>query len=429
MTIPDKALRRQADLVVETVAGVRHAVAEGHPADATLSRLYRQHPEFGSRDRRLLSETVFSVFRWAGWLTPERAPDDATACVLASVLDAESFHPALALLLPQTRLGPTLPAPLGGLGLKAKATALAKLTNTAVPAVTDCAPAWALAQVAVPEGRAASFKERLVTAWQSPPPTWLRLQGGARATVLPALDAAGLAPVTHPRLEDAVRVARGANLWALPRDVARALDIQDLASQVVGHVCAPQARSQWWDVCAGSGGKSLHLATLMRARGSILATDVRESALEQFKRRERDAGLRMIDMRRWDGLKEPAPEGVFDGILLDAPCSGMGTWHRNPDARWRMTDARIAELAGIQAVLLRACAPRLRPGGTLVYATCTLTAAENHGMIDAFLSEHPEFVLSPFANPLDGKPCNGRLTIFPWDGPCNGMFIARLTRG
>jgi 16S rRNA (cytosine967-C5)-methyltransferase len=430
MTIPEKALRTQTALVVETVTHVKKAVAAGHPADVTLSHLYRLHPEFGSRDRRLLSETVFAVFRWLGWLTPARAPDDTTACILASVLDGVELPPALAALLPQTALPASDLHPVGNLELKARAGALATFTHTTPPALTELVPAWTFDHVAptTRTGNAAAFRERLVTAWQTPPPTWLRLKPGTRDATLAALHAAGLEAVAHPRSADAVRVKRGANLWALPRATAHTLDTQDLSSQAVGSVCAPQSRQNWWDVCAGSGGKALHLAALMRSRGTILATDTRASILEQFKRRQQDAGVRMIELRRWDGLKEPAPEGPFDGILVDAPCSGLGTWHRNPDARWRLTEARLHELARLQAALLRVCAPSLRPGGTLVYATCTLTRLENQDVIDAFLKDHPGFVLSPFANPLDGKPCDGRLTIHPWDGPCNGMFIARLTR-
>jgi 16S rRNA (cytosine967-C5)-methyltransferase len=429
MTIPEKALRTQTTLVVETVAHVKQAVEAGHPADVTLSHLYRLHPEFGSRDRRLLSETVFAFFRWRGWLTPERAPDPTTACILAGLLDSDVMPPALAALTPQT----TLPADLqsvGNLDLKARAAALATVTKTVRPVLTDLVPAWTFEHVApVTRGvTPAAFRERLVTAWQTPPPTWLRIKPGTRDAALAALNAASLDAVAHTRLSDAIRVKRGANLWALPRATAHTIDIQDLSSQAVGAACAPQARQRWWDVCAGSGGKALHLAALMRSRGTILATDTRASILEQFKRRQQDAGVRMIELRRWDGLKEAAPEGPFDGILLDAPCSGLGTWHRNPDARWRLTESRVRELAGTQAALLRVCAPQLRPGGTLVYATCTLTRTENQDVIDAFLAEHPEFALDPFPNPLDGKPSKGCLTIHPWDGPCNGMFIARLTR-
>ena len=280
MTIPDKVLHRQAALLVETVTDVRRAVTAGHPADATLSHLYRQHPEFGSRDRHLLSGTVFSVFRWLGWLTPERAPDVATICVLAHLLDSDALHPAIALLLPQTRLDAAALRPMGGLDIKARAAALAALTATPKPSLTDLVPAWALERIGVPPKRpAATFRDRLTESLQTPPPTWLRLPTGMGAKALDALRTAGLSAVAHPQLPDAIRVDRGANLWGLPKEISRTIDIQDLASQAVGHVCAPQPRSRWWDACAGSGGKALHLAMLMKNRGSILATDANPSSL------------------------------------------------------------------------------------------------------------------------------------------------------
>lgn len=427
MTIPERALNRQAELVVEVVRAVRAAVAAGQPADATLSRLYREHPEYGSRDRHLLSDTVFALFRWLGWLTPERAPDDATACVLASVLDSEALPPAMALVAKTTSLQIERLQPAGGLPLSQRAPVLAAITGTPKPTLQELVPAWVLEQIDIPPGEAeGSFLNRLIEIWQTSPPTWLRVPDSD--AVRTALQASGLDALPHPRLTGAVRVRRGANLWGLPRDVSRVVEIQDLASQAVGKVCAPRPREEWWDVCTGSGGKALHLAAQMRGRGTILATDIRESILEQLRRRQTAGGARTLTLRRWDGLNEAPPDATFDGILLDAPCSGLGTWHRNPDARWRMNAARVKALAETQAALLRACAPCLRPGGTLVYATCTLTRQENNAVIAAFLAERPEFTRAPFVNPLDGTACEGQLTILPWDGPCNGMFVVRLTR-
>jgi 16S rRNA (cytosine967-C5)-methyltransferase len=136
----------------------------------------------------------------------------------------------------------------------------------------------------------------------------------------------------------------------------------------------------------------------------------------------------MIRTRVWDGATASPPADQFDGVLLDAPCSGMGTWHRNPDARWRITGTQIDRLADLQLILLRACATRVRPGGKLIYATCTLTHAENGGLLETFLKDNPDFALHPFPHPLTGVMTTGTLAIHPWEGPCNGMFMARLTR-
>ena len=221
---------------------------------------------------------------------------------------------------------------------------------------------------------------------------------------------------------------RGVNLRALSSELKGIVEIQDLASQVVGLVCAPRPAEYWWDACCGSGGKTLHLADLMGGKGRILATDVRPGMLEGLSRRLHEAHIPGIEVRQWDGLKDAPPHAQFHGVLVDAPCSGLGTWHRNPDARWRTTRAEVERLAGVQLALLKAAASKVRPGGTLVYATCTLTRLENDEAIDQFLAAMPEFAPADFANPLDGTMCPGRLWILPSETPCNGMFIARCVR-
>ena len=428
MTLPDRALQRQATLVVETVDEVRQAVAQGHPADATLAYRFRRHPEFGSRDRRLLSNAVFAVLRWQGWLGPERAPDTATACVLATWLDGGALPPAIALLATRALAGASFPPLPADLPLSERAAALAAVAPAPPLSPDDLVPAWALDRIPVPEACTdTAFRDRLIATWQASPPTWLRLRGPEAAT-RDALQAAGIDTTRHATVDEAVCVRRGTGLKGLPPALRRQFEIQDLASQAVGRVCAPEPGQCWWDACSGSGGKTLHLADLMNGRGSLLATDVRDSILQECRRRLGEAGRSQVAVRRWDGCGDAAPLTGCDGVLLDAPCSGLGTWHRNPDARWRTPEARVDELAGIQGQLLCACAPAVKPGGTLVYATCTLTRTENEQVVAAFLATHADFVLSPFANPLTGARCGGQLTLHPWEGPCNGMFVARLAR-
>jgi 16S rRNA (cytosine967-C5)-methyltransferase len=235
-------------------------------------------------------------------------------------------------------------------------------------------------------------------------------------------------PLPHPVVRSAIAVSRGINLRALPASIRNRIEIQDLASQVTSIVCEPKAGQHWWDACAGSGGKALHLATQIGNSGSILATDIRPTILGSLDRRLAETGIRTIKSAVWDGAQDAPPAGPFDGILLDAPCSGMGTWHRNPDARWRLKESRVTELSALQSHLLKSCAGQLKNGGILVYATCTLPSLENESVISSFLKTEPSFQLTPFINPLTGGTCNGTLLINPWDGPCNGMYIAKLKR-
>jgi 16S rRNA (cytosine967-C5)-methyltransferase len=166
----------------------------------------------------------------------------------------------------------------------------------------------------------------------------------------------------------------------------------------------------------------------MEKRGEILATDRRKTAIQELKRRVRIARVNCIAWRQADIRSAgPAPSS-FDGVLVDAPCSGIGTWSRNPDARWRLPTKEIAHQHKLQSQLMIQAAKAVKPGGTLVYSVCTLTRTETIDVIEAFLAEHPDFHLTPVKHPLTGEPTDGKIWIWPWEGPCDGMFIARLQR-
>lgn len=435
MPLSDKILNRQAIATVDILREVADGVAQGHPADSSLAAIYRRHHEFGSRDRRLFSDAIFSFFRWKGWLESVAQRDFRAAVVFAHLLDARECHPTIRFLAES--LGITIASlqPLGALPLAAKQAAFHQLLTVwdpalPLPSITDLIPLWAPGMIEPPpESDRTEYLHQLITAFQSAPPTWLRLRPTSNVKVMDILQEAEITATPHPRIPNALAVVRGANLQGLAPRFRSGMEIQDLASIAVGLVCAPSERESWWDVCAGSGGKTLHLADLLGPTGKILATDTRPVILDELRRRADNNGLtHMIRTRVWDGATAAPPADQFDGVLLDAPCSGMGTWHRNPDARWRITGPQIAHLANLQLTLLRACATRVRPGGKLVYATCTLTHAENNGLIGTFLKDNSDFALQPFPHPLSGIMTTGTLTIHPWEGPCNGMFIARLTR-
>jgi 16S rRNA (cytosine967-C5)-methyltransferase len=443
--IPDKAIRKQAELLPQILRTVFTAVAEKHPADAALARVYRQHPEFGSRDRNFFSAIVFAYFRWKGWVEPAAGTDLAAAVVLAHLLDAEQIHPTIQriagpdlasgrLLRRDTRSGPAggpsdVPTPWGSLDLAAKAAAFAALVGGAAPSVAQLVPDWLPEALCVPPGTdPAAHRARVIAAFQQTPPTWIRARRGHLQEVCSALGRAGIAYTAHPRVPEALTLPRGSALAALPAPARAGFEIQDLASQLTGLVCAPEPDAAWWDACAGSGGKALHLADLMHGFGRILATDIRASAVAELGRRARQAGAVRVEPALWEEQRDPAPGLLFDGVLIDAPCSGVGTWHRNPDARWRTSHADVQAKAAIQTALLARCADKVRPGGVLVYATCTLTRAENEDVVAGFLRARPDYTLDPFRLPLTDSDVAGRLWLWPWEGPCNGMFIARMKR-
>ncbi|MDD5678493.1 MAG: RsmB/NOP family class I SAM-dependent RNA methyltransferase [Kiritimatiellae bacterium] len=423
MTLPPKAARKQAELAEPLIRQLEEAVSQGRPADQTLRRYYREHPEFGSRDRRFFSALVFSWFRWRGWL----ATLSPAHCAMAYLLDAAEPHPAATLLAEQGGFNRLNPQPVGALTVEEKAKHAGLWLDTPPPAIERLVPSWFSTRVHVPDDtEPCVHRLRCILAFQTRPPTWLRIERGAQNQVSAALARHAIPVCSHPRIAGAICLQGSPDLERLSTEVP--FEIQDLASQCVGWICAPAHGEHWWDVCAGAGGKSLHLAELMEHAGTILATDVRSGSLEALRKRARGRGGNMITCRGWDGTRDPAPDQCLDGVLIDAPCSGIGTWARNPDARWRTTEGDIAQRRIVQEQLLMAGAAKVRPGGRLVYAVCTLTETETQAVIGKFLGTRSDFQLEATPHPLTNRATYGQVWIWPWEADSNGMFIARMKR-
>ncbi|MHB1468687.1 MAG: 16S rRNA (cytosine(967)-C(5))-methyltransferase RsmB [Solirubrobacteraceae bacterium] len=241
--------------------------------------------------------------------------------------------------------------------------------------------------------------------------------------------------------EPALRVRRGAPLLGVVLPEALVLDgrvdllaspewrdgeliAQSRAAMLVARVLAPAPGQRVLDLCAAPGGKSTHLAALMGGRGEVLAIErdpARAATLRETVRRLRARSVTVVEADA-EALPDELATGGFDHVLLDPPCSGLGTLQAHPDLRWRMSERRIAPLAALQARMLASAARAVSAGGTLVYSTCTISQAENERQIEAFLQSHPHFVaerLSPDAPFLATLPSE--------DGTA-GFFIAKLRR-
>jgi 16S rRNA (cytosine967-C5)-methyltransferase len=236
-------------------------------------------------------------------------------------------------------------------------------------------------------------------------------QAAALAKSLFAAETTAFAP-------DAVRFTGTQDLFKTEQFKTGEFEIQDVGSQLVGLAAAPKPGETWWDACAGEGGKTLHLADLMQNKGVVWSSDRNAKRLDTLKRRAARAKLFNYRVALWDGTPKLPTKAKFDGILLDAPCSGVGTWQRNPHARWTTTPEDVAELAAIQRQLLDTVAGSLKPNGRLIYAVCTLTRSETTAVANAFTAAHPE--LEP--QPVLGK--TPQLTLWPHEFNSNGMFIA-----
>lgn len=186
---------------------------------------------------------------------------------------------------------------------------------------------------------------------------------------------------------------------------------------MVSRIADPQPGQTWWDACAGEGGKLLHLSELMENKGLIWASDRAAWRLEKLKRRTARARVFNYRAATWDGSAKLPTRTKFDGVLIDAPCSGVGTWGRNPHARWTTTPEDVRELSAVQRQLLEHALPALKPGGKLVYAVCTLTRPETVEVAEAF----------------GGAPAGLKPVSITWLRPeeiaGNGMFVAAWQRG
>ena len=214
-------------------------------------------------------------------------------------------------------------------------------------------------------------------------------------------------------------------------------EIQDIASQAVGWLCAPKPGETWWDACAGEGGKLLHLSDLMENQGLIWASDRAAWRLQKLKRRTARAKAFNYRAALWDGGAKLPTKTKFDGVLVDAPCSGSGTWQRNPHARWTTTAEDVEELAEVQKRLLAHAAASVKPGGKLIYSVCTLTRLETEGVVNAFSGTQPAFeplalpgIFSARTGQSLSRPAGSAamMTIWPQDLGGNGMFVAAWRR-
>jgi len=256
---------------------------------------------------------------------------------------------------------------------------------------------------------------------QLEPKTWLRAKLGKGKELAERL---GECWVGEGALADVVRYDGAEDLFRTAEFHAGEFELQDLSSQVVGLVCNAQPGEIWWDACAGEGGKALHLCDLMRNRGLLWASDRAAWRLQKLKRRTARAKMFNYRATLWDGGAKLPTKTKFDGILVDAPCAGVGTWQRNPHARWTTTLADVRELGEIQKELLSHAAAALKPGGRLIYSVCTLTHAETSAVADAFEQRFPELQPLSLVNPLrPEEPAAPRLTLWPQTVDGNGMFI------
>jgi 16S rRNA (cytosine967-C5)-methyltransferase len=428
------ALETLADAAVAIARQVeREVLEEKKRADRALAFALRSRRDLATPDHQFISQAVFALFRWRGWIEPLRLPSDEARLLLAWLLDAPHVHPVCRSWASAIDRDPSRLVALGDApNWTARAEGMKRWLGGR-PVTADpwrLFPEWLRDHLPLPPGGGSPKLKylELLHTMQARPPLWVRAQGPDEKATWAQLSELGVKPWVHRQVSRAAKLPVDSDVYHLAPFERGELEIQDLASQAVALACDPDPGERWWDACAGAGGKALHLAALMRGKGVVVATDTHAGRLKETVRRARRSPFRNVTTKVWDGRHVAGKPRSFDGVLVDAPCSAIGTWRRNPDARWTLDRQAIPRLAELQGDLLRAASAGVKPGGTLVYSVCTLTPTETVVVIRNFLDAHPEFQLDPFSHPLNNTPTDGTLLIWPQDADTDAMFIARMVR-
>ena len=433
-TSPPRAARFTPTLFAHAEALLMQLLRFEHPADAAVSHYFREHRQLGHADRAFVAESVYAVLRrWRSLAARCQASGRTAAQVTPRAL-------LLAMLATvrgwsQRELAPVLKA-----SEEAWLAAAKELDAASLPPAVACdLPDWLYDELAGNYG--AEAVGELARALNQAAPLDLRVNTlkTERETLLAALAATGIAAVAGRWSPLALRLRDKPALAKHPLFLAGHFEVQDEGSQLLACLLAPKRSEAVVDFCAGAGGKTLLLGAQMKNTGRLYAFDVSDRRLANMKPRLARSGLSnvhpvRIEHERDTRIKRLA--GKIDRVLVDAPCSGLGTLRRNPDLKWRQDPQSVGELTAKQAAILAAAATLVRPGGRLVYATCSLLTVENRGIVEAFLAAHPDFALLPAGEvlarqqiELPASAFSGDcLQLLPQHHDTDGFFAAVLER-
>jgi len=427
MALKNSRIDRQLDLALWAIDALEPDLRPGIDMAARVQNQIRNIRGAGSRDRRFYRELIFTWFRYREWIDPFRISDKETAGLLLIALahGTKELLPAKALL--PTALGHSTPS-----DPENTARRLRSFDPEGDYGFDSLVPDWLASEFPAETSSWPHILER--------PPIWIRTDSEATHETVDVLRADDITASIQSEIPGAISVPTDSKLENTQAFQSGYFEIQDISSQAVLHQVDPGIGEHWFDACAGAGGKSLQLANLVGNSGKVTATDSRPRALEILRTRARRA--HQIIPTTEDGTKitpgnliilEPRNAKVanilYDGVLVDAPCSGSGTWRRRPFLR-HQTDPKVIEgFTQTQAEILNLASDRVRPGGRLVYATCSLCCSENEDVIRAFLDDHDEFGPDPIPNRLNLAEIGpGRFYILPERFNGDSFYLATLRR-
>jgi 16S rRNA (cytosine967-C5)-methyltransferase len=405
------------------IAAMRTVLPLEYPADTILRHFFRDNPMLGAQDRAFIAETVFGILRHRFFLESLIKLLTPRALVLAYLVKFQGMNlRELTPLISETEV-------------KWLAEIKASKPDTQPLAIRAEFPQWLVEKLQ--PGMPDSDILELGLSLQQPAPLDLRVNTilAKRNEILEIFQQEGIAAQVTPYSPCGIRLSGKPAINRHTLFLSGKIEVQDEGSQLLGYLLAPKRGEMVVDFCAGAGGKSLLLGALMNSKGRLYAFDVSEKRLNNLKPRFKRSGLSNLHAQRIaneNDSKVKRLSGKIDRVLVDAPCSGLGTLRRNPDLKWRQSPHSIEELKTKQAAILSAAAGLLKPGGRLVYATCSLLPEENQAIISDFLATHLQFTLLNCSEllaqqkiPLDTGEF---LQLLPQRHQTDGFFAAALTR-
>ena len=393
------------------------------PADGTLSRYFREHPRLGSRERGVIAESIYGLLRNKSVYTSFAESGSGSSMRRLTLL-------GLADAVGVDALG----------GLTEEETAwlqrVMEIDRSHLPVLMKAnLPAWLWEKLSARFGEAQALE--LAVSLNTSAPLDLRVNSikGQRDDVIAALAQAPILAEPTPYSVTGLRVKKKPSIQNLPLFKDGTIEVQDEGSQLLAQLVGARRGEMVADFCAGAGGKTLALGALMRNTGRLYAFDISEKRLAKLKPRLARSGLSNVHpvvIAHEKDAKIKRLAGKLDRVLVDAPCSGLGTLRRNPDVKWRQTPEGVAELNAKQASILASASRMVKAGGRLVYATCSILDEENEAIVQSFLAEHPDFSLVPASQILAEQKVTlemgDYLKLYPHLHQTDGFFAAILER-
>ena len=400
-------------LIAQIVEALVDTMARGFYVDKVIERRFKTHPKWGARDRRMFAETTYEIVRWWRWYWHLAGLPDADCLVIERITIERAWLVWGTYWFMKTQ---NVPQFVECSALKEREIE-ARSEERVSPAVRASVPDWLndLGKKEIGE----QWPE-LLRALNRPADVFLRANTVKIQAKPLSINLAKeeIEAKVVPGLPDGLVLAKRQNIFSSSCFFHGLFEVQDGGSQMIAPFLQVQPGMKVVDACAGAGGKALHLACLMKNKGIVIAMDIHEWKLRELRKRFRRNEIGIIEPRLITGPDViDKLKGKADRLLLDVPCSGLGVLRRNPDSKWKLSIDELKRLNGLQYQLLKDYSSMVRPGGKMVYATCSVLPRENRQQIDAFLEEHPgEWILED------------EETWMPNKSGFDGFYAARLAR-